>query len=118
MIRMSIKIGNIDIKEEFDWNNDILSFFKFKQNKISYYCISFQVLGEREGYIAFSLPSKLDKLFKESDYNAKMLNELIADEVTEFYFLSFADEDPSSEQIEYVGQMLKKDVLSFFKIAE
>jgi hypothetical protein len=116
---MSIKIGNIDIKEEFDWSNDILSFFKFKQNKVSYYCISFQVLDERyEGYIASSLSSKLDKLFKESDYNAKMLNELIADEITEFYFLSFADENPDSEQIEYVGEMLKKDVLSFFKIAE
>jgi hypothetical protein len=115
---MSIKIGNIDIKEELDWSNDILSFFKFKQNKVSYYCISFQVLDEREGYIAFSLSPKLDKLFKESDYNAKMLNELIADEIKEFYFLSFADEDPSSEQIEYVGLILKKDVLSFFKIAE
>ena len=115
---MSIKIGSIDIKEEFDWSNDILSFFKFKQNKLSYYCMSIQLLDEREGYLAFSLSSKLDKLFKESDYNTKMMQELIKHEIVNFYFLSFADEDPSSEQIEYVGQMDKEDVLSLCKIEE
>jgi hypothetical protein len=115
---MNIKIGNIDIKEEFDWSNDILSFFRFKQNKVFYYCTSIQLLDEREGYLAFSLSSKLDKLFKESDYNIKMLHELIKHEIKEFYFLSFADEDPSSEQIEYAGQMDKKDVILLLKIEE
>jgi hypothetical protein len=115
---MSIKIGNIDIKEEFDWSNNILSFFSFKQNKVSYYCTSIQLLDEREGYIAFSLSSKLDKLFKESDYNIQMLHELIKYEIKDFYFLSFADEDPSSEQIEYVGQIDKKDAILLFKIEE
>ena len=67
---------------------------------------------------AICFDESTDKLFKDSDYNAKMLNELVTDEITEFYFLSFADENPDSEQIEYVGEMLKKDVLSFFKIAE
>lgn len=118
MIRMSIKIGSIDIKEEFDWIKDVLSFFKFKQNKISYYCISIQLLDEREGYLAFSLSSKLDKLFKDSDYNTKMMQELIKYEIQDFYFLSFADEDPSSEQIEYVGKMDKSDVLLLCKIEE
>lgn len=111
---MSIKIGKVHIKEEID----SLTFFKFKQGKVLYYCVAIQLLDEREGYLAFSLSDKLDKLFSATDYNNKTLNELIADEVTEFYFLSFADEDPASEQIEYVGQMLKKDVLSFFKISE
>jgi hypothetical protein len=115
---MSIKIGTIDIKEEFEWINDILSFFKFRQNKVSYYCTSIQLLDEREGYLAFSLSPKLDKLFKDSDYNNKMLNELINYEISDFYFLSFADEDPASEQIEYVGYIDKKDVLSFFEIVE
>lgn len=115
---MSIKIGKIDIKEEFEWVNDILSFFKFKQNKIAYYCTSIQLLDEREGYLAFSLSTKLDKLFKESDYNNRMLNELINHEITDFYFISFADEDPSSEQIEYVGRIDKGDVLSFFEVVE
>lgn len=115
---MSIKVGKIDIKEELDWTHDTLSFFKFKQNKILYYCISIQLLNEREGYLAFSLSSKLDKLFKDSDYNSRMLYELINDELEEFYFLSFADEDPNSEQVEYVGQMKKTDVLPFFKTAE
>lgn len=115
---MSIKIGDIDIKEEFDWTNDILSFFKFRQNKAFYYCTAIQLLDEREGYLAFSLSSKLDKLFKDSDYNIKMLHELINYEIKEFYFLSFADEDPSSEQIEYVGQMDKKDAILLFKIEE
>ncbi len=115
---MSIKIGDIDIKEEFDWTNDILSFFKFKQNKALYYCIAIQLLDEREGYLAFSLSSKLDKLFKDRDYNIKMLHELINYEIKEFYFLSCADEDPSSEQIEYVGQMDKKDAILLFKIEE
>jgi hypothetical protein len=113
---MSIKIGKIDIKEEFEWINDVLSFFKFRQNKVSYYCTSIQLLDEREGYLAFSLSAKLDKLFKDSDYNNKMLNELINYEINDFYFLSFAEEDPSSEQIEYVGYIDKKDVLSFFEI--
>lgn len=115
---MSIKIGNIDIKEEFDWINDVLSFFKFKQNKISYYCVSIQLLDEREGYLAFSLPPNIDKLFKDSDYNVKMMQELIKDKITDFYFISFADEDPSSEQIEYVGKMDKGDVLTLCKIEE
>ena len=47
-----------------------------------------------------------------------MLHELIKYEIKEFYFLSFADEDPSSEQIEYVGQMDKKDAILLFKIEE
>lgn len=115
---MSIKIGPIDIKEEFDWTNGVLSFFKFKQNKVNYYCISIQLLDEREGYLAFNLSQNLDKLLKDSDYNIKMINELIRDEISSFYFLSFASEDPSSEQIEYVGQMDKKDVLSLLKINE
>jgi hypothetical protein len=76
------------------------------------------LLDEREGYIAFSLSSKLDKLFKESDYNIQMLHELIKYEIKDFYFLSFADEDPSSEQIEYVGQIDKKDAILLFKIEE
>lgn len=115
---MSIKIGNIDIKEEFDWTNDVLSFFKFKQNKVSYYCTAIQLLDEREGYLAFTLSTKLDKLFKDSDYNIKMLHELINYEIQEFYFLSFAEEDPSSEYIEYVGNMDKKDAVLLFKIVE
>jgi hypothetical protein len=115
---MNIKIGKIDIKEELDWIHETLSFFKFKQNKELYYCISIQLLNEREGYLAFSLSPKIDKLFKDSDYNSRMLYELIKDELEEFYFLSFADEDPISEQIEYIGQMKKEDVLSFFKPTE
>jgi hypothetical protein len=114
---MSIKIGSIDIKEEFEWINETLSFFKFRQNKVNYYCTSIQMLDERDGYLAFFLSPKLDKLFKDGDYNNKMLYELIRDEINDFYFISFSDENPASEQIEYVGQMGKKDVLSFFEIA-
>ena len=111
---MSIKIGKIHIKEEID----SLTFFKFKQNKILYYCVAIQLLDEREGYLAFSLSEKLDKLFAATDYNNKTLNELITCEIQEFYFLSFEDEDPSTCQIEYAAPIDKADVLKLYKIQD
>jgi hypothetical protein len=111
---MSIKIGKIHIKEEID----SLTFFKFKQSKVLYYCVAIQLLDEREGYLAFSLSDKLDKLFTATDYNNKTLNELIACEIEEFYFLSFEDEDPSTCQIEYAAPIGKSDVLKLYKIQD
>jgi hypothetical protein len=111
---MSIKIGKIHIKEEID----SLTFFKFKQNKVLYYGIAIQLLDEREGYLAFSLSDKLDKLFTATDYNNKTLNELITSEIQEFYFLSFEDEDASTCQIEYAAPIDKQDVFKLYKIQD
>ena len=61
---MSLNIGKIRITEEINNDGDVLLLFKFKQNKIEYYCTIVQLLDEREGYLAFSLPEKLGKLFK------------------------------------------------------
>jgi hypothetical protein len=111
---MNIKIGKIHIKEELD----SLSFFKFKQGKEFYYCLAIQLLDEREGFLAFSLPDKLDKLFKNGNYSSKAMQELIQNEVSEFYFLSFQDEDALSEQIEYAALISKEDVLKLYNIAK
>lgn len=111
---MNLNIGKIRITEEIDTDNDALLLFKFKQNKIEYYCTSVQLLDEREGYLAFSLPDKLGKLFKNNGYSTKAMIDLFEEKVDEFYFVSFEDEDANSQVIEYCGHISKEDVLKLF----
>ena len=112
---MSIEIGKIKIAKELDHYEGGLTFFKFRQNKIEYYAISFLFDNQKEGYLAFHLNSKYDKLFEQSDYNNQIMIELIEEKVDNLYFISFADENPESELIEYVGQIQKEVAISIYK---
>lgn len=109
---MSIEIGKIKITKEI---NDNFAFFKFKQNKAEYYAISFLFDDQKEGYLAFHLNGKYDKLFEQSDYNNQIMIELIEEKVNNLYFISFADEDPESELIEYVGEIEKEVAINIYK---
>lgn len=113
---MSIKIGKIKITEEIDRCDGGLTMFKFKQNKIEYHCLSIQLLDEREGYLAFSLSKKLTDLFQKSNYSTKAMQDLFKEEIDEFYFLSFEDEDPESEIVEYCGIIAREAVLKLYNI--
>ena len=114
---MSIDIGKVKIVEEINHtNNDQhLAFFKFKQNKVEYYAISFLFDSQKEGYLAFNLENKYSKLFEQSDYNNQIMLELIEQKVNNLYFISFADEDPESEIIEYVGEIEKGIAINIIK---
>ena len=109
---MSIEVGKIKITKEI---NDNFAFFKFKQNKIEYYAISFLFDDQREGYLAFTLNDKYNKLFQRSDYNNQIMIELIKKEVENLYFISFADEDPESELVEYVGKIDKEVAINIYE---
>jgi hypothetical protein len=113
---MSIKIGKIKITEEIDRYDGGLTMFKFKQNKNEYYCLSIQLLDEREGYLGFSLSKNLSNLFQKSDYNTKAMQDLFKEEINEFYFLSFEDENPESEIIEYCGMITKEEVFKLYNL--
>jgi hypothetical protein len=113
---MSPNIGKIKITEVIDHYDCNLLMFKFKQNKVEYHCLSIQLLDEREGYLAFSLSKNLADLFQKSDYNAKAMKDLFEEEINEFYFVSFQDEDPESEIIEYCGVITKEEVLRLYNI--
>lgn len=113
---MSIKVGPIQIAERLDHDNrNSLTFFRFQQNKVSYYATSFVFNDEKEGYLAFSLDNLYDRLFKQSDYNNQIMIELIQEKVDNLYFISFADENPESELIEYVGQIEKEVAISIYE---
>lgn len=114
---MSIDVGKIKIIEEINRTNDdqYLAFFKFKQNKVEYYAISFVFDDQKEGYLAFNLENKYSKLFEHSDYNNQIMIELIEQKVNSLYFISFADEDPESELIEYVGEIEKEVAINIYK---
>lgn len=113
---MNIKIGKIKITEEIDRCDGGLAMFKFKQNKNEFYCLSIQLLDEREGYLGFSLSKNLSDLFQKSDYNTKAMQDLFKEEINEFYFISFEDEDPESEVIEYCGPISKEEVLKLYNL--
>lgn len=113
---MSINTGKIRITEEINWHNKTLIFFKLKQNKNHYYCTSIQLLDEREGYLIFPLVDNLDILFKKNDYSEKVMKEMFKDHINEFYFVSFQDEDPNSEYIEYCGKISKEDVFKLYEV--
>lgn len=108
---MSIEIGKIKLIDKIDENK----FFKFKQGRKEYYAISLIFAEKEEGYLAFSLEKNLDRLFKHSEYNKDIMIELIEDKIGELYFLSFADENPESEVIEYVGNIEKKTAMDIYK---
>ena len=114
---MSIEIGKAKIIEEINrtHNNEYLAFFKFKQNKIEYYAISFIFAENEEGYLAFNLEDKYNRLFQQSDYNNQIMIELIEQKVNDLYFISFADEDQESEIIEYVGKIDKEVAINIYK---
>lgn len=109
---MSIEVGKIKITKEI---NDNFAFFKFKQNKVEYYAISFIFDNQKEGYLIFHLDNKYDKLFEHSNYNNQIMIELIEQKIDNLYFISFADEDPESELIEYVGEIEKKVAINIYK---
>jgi len=113
---MSPNIGKIKITEVIDHYDSSLLMFKFKQNKVEYHCLSIQLLDEREGYLAFSLSKNLADLFQKSDYNAKAMKGLFEEKIDEFYFVSFQDENPESEIIEYCGIITKEEVLRLYNI--
>lgn len=113
---MSINVGKIRITKELDRHDGALLFFKFKQNKIEYYGLSVELLDEREGFLAFSLSKNLDELFDKSNYNVSALFDLMKERINEFYFVSFEDEDPESEVIEYCGDIAKEEVLKLYNI--
>jgi len=110
---MSLNIGKIRIVEELDSG---FTMFKFKQNKIEYHCIAIQLLDEREGYLAFSLPKNLSELFCKNDYSEQAMIDLFKEGIDEFYFVSFEDEDPESQIVEYCGIIDKKEVLKLYNI--
>jgi hypothetical protein len=113
---MSIKVGPIQIAERLDHDNrNSLAFFRFQQNKVSYYATSFVFSDEKEGYLAFSLDNVYDRLFKQSDYNNQIMLELMEQKINTLYFISFADEDPESEIIEYVGEIEKGIAINIIK---
>ena len=113
---MSLNIGKIRITEELDWYDGGLTFFKFKQNKIEYYCLTIRLLDEREGFLVFSLSKKLDELLEKSDYHVNSILALFKEKIDEFYFAAFEDEDPKSEIIEYCGPLSKEEVLELYNI--
>ena len=113
---MSLNIGKIRITEELDRYDGGLSMFKFKQNKVEFHCTCIQLLDEREGYLAFSLPKNLSDLFKKSDYSAQAMFDLFKERINEFYFVSFEDEDPESQVIEYCGTITREEVLKLYNI--
>jgi len=113
---MSLNIGKIRITEELNRYDSALLFFKFKQNKVEYYGLSVELLDEREGFLAFSLSKNLDELFDKSNYNVHALFDLMKERIDEFYFVSFEDEDPESEVIEYCGGITKEEVLKLYNI--
>jgi hypothetical protein len=113
---MSPNIGKIKITEVIDHYDGNLLMFKFKQNKIEYHCLSIQLLDEREGYLAFSLSKNLTDLFQKSDYSIKAMQDLFKEKIDEFYFVSFQDEDPDSEIIEYCGNITREEVLKLYNI--
>jgi hypothetical protein len=113
---MSLNIGKIRITKEIDRYDGGLTFFKFKQNKTEYYGLSVELLDEREGFLAFSLSKTLDELFDKSNYNSVALFDLIKERIDEFYFVSFEDEDPESEVIEYCGLLTKEEVIQLYNI--
>jgi len=113
---MSLNIGKIRITEELDRYDSGLSMFKFKQNKVEYHCIAIQLLDEREGYLAFSLSKNLSDLFSKNDYSARAMFDLFKERIDEFYFVSFEDEDPESQVIEYCGIITKEEVLKLYNI--
>jgi len=41
---------------------------------------------------------------------------LIKERIDEFYFVSFEDEDPESEVIEYCGLLTKEEVIQLYNI--
>ena len=100
---MSIKIGKIRITEEIEASRDDISFFRFKQDGVYYYALSVYLLKDKEGYLVFHLPEKLDKLFKMNEYSSKCMEELFKDAIEPFYFISFQNEDVNTENVEYVG---------------
>jgi len=93
-----------------------LTFFKFKQNKLEYYGLSVELLDEREGFLAFSLSKNLDELLEKSDYNTNSILSLFKEKIDEFYFVSFENEDPESEVIEYCGTITKEEVIKLYNI--
>lgn len=100
---MSIEIGKIKIIEEI---ND-LELFRFKQNHVEYYAVRLSIMGDNEGHLVFNLDKKIDKLFRENEYSEVVMVELFKSKVNKLYFLSFADEDPHSEIVEFVGELDK-----------
>ncbi len=112
---MSIEIGKIKIAKELDHCDGSLTFFKFRQNKVEYYAVSFVFHDQKEGYLAFYLENKYSRLFEQSDYNNQIMIELIEQKVDNLYFISFADEDPESELIEYVGEIEKEVAINIYK---
>ncbi len=113
---MSINVGKIRITKEIDRYDSGLVFFKFKQNKVEYYGLSVELLDEREGFLAFSLSKVLDELFEKSNYNTVALFDLIKERIDEFYFVSFENEDPESQIIEYCGAITKEEVIKLYNI--
>jgi hypothetical protein len=113
---MSPNIGKIRITEEIDRYDSGLTMFKFKQNKNEYHCLSIQLLDEREGYLAFQLSKNLTDLFQKSDYSTKAMQDLFKEKIDEFYFVSFQDEDPESQIIEYCGIITREEVLKLYNI--
>lgn len=107
---MSIKIGKIRIIEEIETSKDDISFFKFKQDGTYYYALSVYLLKDKEGYLVFHLPEKLDKLFKMNEYSSKCMEELFKDAIETFYFISFQNEDVNTEHVEYVGLLDKNEI--------
>lgn len=113
---MSIEIGRIKITNEIHNSKEAgLTFFKFKQNKIEYYAVSFVFDNQKEGYLAFHLDNKYDKLFEHSNYNNRIMIELMEEKIDNLYFISFADEDPESEIIEYAGEINKEVAINIYK---
>lgn len=108
---MSIKPGKVRITEEIDE----LNFFKLKQEKIEYYAINLYFSEFREGYLVFSLPSDLDKLFRKTEYNSTVMLDILKTAIEEFQFVSFADEDPNSGIVEFAGSMGKEDVIRIYE---
>lgn len=115
---MSINVGKIRITEEIDRYDGGLTMFKFKQNKIEYHCICIQLLDEREGYLAFSLSNNIADLFKKNHYSTRAMFDLFKEAIDEFYFVSFEDEDPESQIIEYCGTITREEVLKLYNIEQ
>ena len=98
---MHIEIGKISLVDIVSEDLCIIA-----QKRVRYYLIPLH-----GGYIAFSLPSKLDSLFKSNEYSKKAMNELLKEVVNDYFFVAFSEEDIESENIEYVGKMDKKEIL-------
>ena len=111
-----LNIGKIRIVEEIDRYDGGLTMFKFKQNKVEFHCISIQLLDEREGYLAFSLTKNISDLFQKNHYSTRAMFDLFKEIIDEFYFVSFEDEDPETEIIEYCGIITKEEVLKLYNI--